>query len=59
MNRKLYLRFLDEETKLKTKTINNIKPEADDEQLKEFANQYATLTAHLFSQAMIQETKVL
>jgi len=59
MNRKLFIRFLDEETKSKTKTINNIKPEVDDEQLKEFADQYATLTAHLFNQAMIQETKIL
>ena len=59
MNRKMFIRFLDEETKSRTKSINNLKAEADDEKLKDFAKAYASLSAHLYTQAAVQETKIL
>jgi len=59
MNRKLFIRFLNQETKSRTKTINNIKLGTDDEKLKEFANRYAALSAHLYTEAVVQERKVL
>ena len=59
MNRKLFIRFLNEETKPQTKTINNLKLSADDEKLKEFADRFATLSAHLYTEAAVQETKIL
>ena len=58
MNRRLAIRFLKEDTKSRTKTINNLKQQADDQQLKEFANQYAALSTHVYTEATLQETRV-
>ena len=59
MNRKLFIRFLNEDSKSRSKTINNLKVDTDDQKLKEFADRYAALSAYVYTEAAVQETKIL